>query len=73
MKPRYLSHGFWHVSKAYASRCVTKLPRPGYEALGKCHGYLVWIARTPHQGRAVWSVRAVESGNDIEFRRSMEQ
>ncbi len=71
MKPRYLDHGFWRVSAPFATRACGKLPKPGYEALGKVGRYLVWVARTPHQGRAVWSVRACESGNDVELSRTL--
>lgn len=79
MKPRYLSHGFWHVSKAVALRVAqqyadgARLPKSGYETLGKVCSHLVWVARTPHNGKMVWSIRAAFSGNDVEFRRCMEE
>lgn len=60
-----LSHGFWMVTEAQASRlCGGQLPKPGYEKLVAYGGTHWWVARTPQSSADkgwVWSIRETKS------------
>jgi hypothetical protein len=56
----YLDNGFYKVSRAAALLLAEgNLPRHGYERAVMYGGKLWWLARTPHQGKSVWSIRLV--------------
>jgi hypothetical protein len=55
---RYLSYGFYVITAAEAKRLNGgKLPKCGHEALVESGGFWFWIARTPDNGKQVWSMR----------------
>lgn len=58
--PQYLDHGYYLISQNLASRlakAVDKpLPKPGRELCVDCHGVLVWLTRTMHQGKQHWAL-----------------
>lgn len=58
MKMEYLDNGFYTISEADARKvCGGKLPRPGHEKLVPHEGKHWWVARTPHFGKMLWSIR----------------
>lgn len=54
---RYLDHGFYWISEALARELAGELPKPGWEKCVVWRGEHWWLARTPHQGQRVWSIR----------------
>lgn len=58
MKMKYLDNGFYTISAAGAKKLSGgRLPKHGHEKLVLHAGKHYWLARTPHQGKMVWSVR----------------
>lgn len=55
----YLSHSFYRVSAKRAGVLCKPwgLPKHGYERLVTHNGIRYYIARTPDQGKQVWSAR----------------
>lgn len=54
----YLDTGYYRIPTAVVKHlCDGVLPRYGYEKRVTHAGYRFWIARTPHLGKQVWSVR----------------
>lgn len=53
-----IDSGWYEVTETRAKQLNGgRLPKPGYEALVVQGDLHFWLARTPHRGKTVWSVR----------------
>ena len=64
MKPEYLYYGFWKISEDFA-RELSRLPKPGYEISAMYDDIPIWISRTPHKGKAIWSMHAQNDEGEV--------
>ncbi len=66
---RYLSHGFYIITAVKARELNGgKLPKAGHESLIEADGFWFWIARTPSNGKQVWSMRHANGWSIVDGR-----